>query len=836
MTAAAGARSFTLNDVLGAAFSEHQRGNLDAAEPLYRQVLDTAPDNPDALHLLGVIRHQRGDHRGAIELIGRAIAVNGANASFHANLAVALQRLGRTDEALASYRRAVELDPTHPDANGNLGHLLKDQGEADEAVRRYETSIRYQPNVRAVHKQLATLYLNYRRFDEAAELFEKFLGASPDDAEARSNYGYALEALERFAEAEAQYRRAHELAPDSAEICSNVGNVLKRLERYEEAGRYLEKACALAPGNPKILRNRAAVLLAAEDYLAATPIFRQLIELEPAVGAYHHDLGTCLGRTGRADEAIACYAKAAELEPKDVGHLANLGAALVARNRFQEASSVYKQAIELDPDAIVVQANYCMALKQAGRLDESALYSHLTRMHRGFEPRMVPAVVSPFRATCDFEALESLGDLVAVCETGVEAANLLGTFLDLRPLTEDEATDRRVTALHRKWGDAIMAEAAKTPLPPRDGAKRSGKVRIGLLSSDLRGHAVAKFLMPIFAHLDRSRFELHCYTPWDLPGDMVQGELRRKSDGFEIIAQQSDREVAGLVRRQGIDILFDLNGATQNSRLEVLAWRPAPVQVSWLGYGATTGISAVDYALMDRYTCPEDPSDWAEAPLLMHGSWVCFTDYPDEPIPDALPLERNGAVTFGTLNAIYKFTPRIVALWARILAAVPGSRMVFGRPELASVIAKTNIVKAFAAHGIASDRLYFVANESGQFQHLAIYNEIDIALDTYPAVGGTTSCDTMWMGVPVIGRFGPNMHQRLNHALVHHCGLGEFSVETSEEYFAKAVALAGDAARLRELRFGLRDAVRASALYDAPGFAEDFADRMAELVAKHGLR
>ena len=268
-----------------------------------------------------------------------------------------------------------------------------------------------------------------------------------------------------------------------------------------------------------------------------------------------------------------------------------------------------------------------------------------------------------------------------------------------------------------------------------------------------------------------------------------------------------------------------------------MAWRPAPVQVTYLGYGGTTGMSTMDYALVDRYCQPTEPGLWTEAPLLMKGSWVCFSDYPEEPMAAELPMERNGVVTFGTMNAPYKYTPKTIELWSRIMQAVPGSRMLFVRPEIKSVMLQTNLAKEFGKHGIACGPDLFPRQPARVSSiTLPYYNEIDIALDTYPAVGGTTSCDTLWMGVPVIGRYGPNMHQRINHAILNHCGLGEFSVATPDEYVAKAVALAGDTALLRELRHGLRDMVRASPLYDAEGFMADFQDRMMEVVQKHGLR
>ncbi len=748
-----------------------------------------------------------------------------------------MQKLGHVADAVEGYRRALALDPVNADANANLGHLLKDQGEGTEAMRCYEAAIRFQPQVRSVHKHLASLYLDAGRSDEATRLFRTYLDRFPDDAEANSNYAYALEKLDRWEEALPFYLKAHEQAPDSAEICSNLGGILRRLDRHDEADLYHRRAVALASDNPVILRNRAVALMQADRPGEALELWRRLVALEPDSAAHHSDLGACLGTLGHANEALAALLRADALAPKNAEYLANIGSALGALSRHGEAVEAFRAALAAAGEGTaLLHANLCMSLQKAGFGDEANVQAHVAMQMPGWEPRMAPAVNTSFRATCDFEGTESLGDLITLCEEHVKPKSLIGAFLDLRPLTDDIKVDRRLTALHVKWGDDAMARAANSPLAERTGPRRGGKIRLGFLSSDLRSHAVAKFVKPLFDHYDRDRFEILAYTQFDLPSDPMQVELKAKVAHFRLTWQMSDREVAATIRADDVDVLFELNAATQHSQLGALAWRPAPMQVSWLGYGGTTGLRAVDYALMDRYVKPTEPDLWVEKFLEMQGAWVCFSDYPDTPIHETLPLERNGVVTFGTMNACYKQTPAMIALWARILHAVPGSRMLFVRPEFKALVARANIAREFVKHGIAPERILFIANVGGQFNHLQHYNEIDISLDTYPAVGGTTSCDTMWMGVPIVGRYGPNMHQRLNYALSSHCGLGELSVTSDDAYFETAVRLATDTDRLHALRRGLRDVVKASPLYDAAGFARDFQDRVMELVERHGLR
>ncbi len=833
-----GVEGASVTDLLVEALAAHRLGRLDAAGALYAKVLEVAPENPEALHLLGVLQHQAGNSDAAIALIDRAIAADGARAIYHANRATALQKLGRIDEAAAGYRRALDLDPINAEANANFGHLLKDLGETAEAMRRYRTALMYQPRVRSVHKHLATLCVEESDFEEAVELFRLYLAEKPDDAEANSNCGYALDRLDRPEEAEPYCRKAHEMAPDSAEICSNLGNVLKRQDKDEEAETYLAKAADLAPGNVEVQHNLALILAKREKYDEAIPLMRRLVEMYPDVAGFRQDLGACLGQVGRSSQALKEFLRADELEPNNVEHLTNIGNALTSLTRYPQAAKAYSAAIKARKEGgtAFLHAQLCMALQRSGKVDEANLHAHTAVQLPGWAPRMALAVNGPLRSSCDFDKIAELGDLVQICDEDVAPEFLIGAFLDLRPLTETLEADKALTKLHFKWGDAMLAQAEADPLPPLGTVKRLGKIRLGFLSSDLRSHVVAKFVKTLFDRYDRDRFEIYAYTTEELPGDPVQVELKRVVTALRITGQMNEREVAAAIRADEVDVLFELNGATGGGQLGALAWRPAPLQVSWLGYGGTSGLRTVDYALVDRFVKPTVPELWAEKFIEMEGAWVCFSGYPETPIPDELPLERNGVVTFGTMNSLYKITPNIVALWSRIMSAVEGSRMLLVRPEFTSVVARANLVKEFSKHGIAAERIFFIGNKNGQYTHLPHYNEMDIALDTYPAVGGTTSCDTMWMGVPVVGRYGPNMHQRLNHSLVNHCGLGDLSVETPDAYVDTAVALAQDIERLRALRHGLRDIVKRSPIYDADGFAQDFQDRVEELIARHGLR
>jgi protein O-GlcNAc transferase len=270
-----------------------------------------------------------------------------------------------------------------------------------------------------------------------------------------------------------------------------------------------------------------------------------------------------------------------------------------------------------------------------------------------------------------------------------------------------------------------------------------------------------------------------------------------------------------------LDILFELGGSTHLNRLEVMAHKPAPLQVSWLGYPHSSGLRRIDYILVDPYLKPPDSRLLLEQPFEMPSSWVSLgtLGFSDFPILPGLPEERTGQLTFGTMNNPYKYAPEAIALWARVLLQVPGSRFLMVRPEAGVAAFREGMARAFARYGVAGDRLAFAAVRG---QHMAHYNDIDIALDTLPQTGGTTTCECLWMGVPVVSLAGPAFFERLSLSNLTNAGLGDLAVDTPDGYVDAAVTLAANVERRRALRHGLREAIRKSPLGDTRKWVRDF--------------
>jgi predicted O-linked N-acetylglucosamine transferase (SPINDLY family) len=335
---------------------------------------------------------------------------------------------------------------------------------------------------------------------------------------------------------------------------------------------------------------------------------------------------------------------------------------------------------------------------------------------------------------------------------------------------------------------------------------------------------VGKFAQALFDHYDRSRFELYAYSFRPGPADEVQQRIAGQIAGYRVCPGISERDAARMIADDRLDVLVELGATTRWNFAQILAYRPAPVQASWLGYPHSVGLADVDHLILDPHLAPTSPGLLVETPLLMPHTWLAFSRaaFGDEPGVDPRPPEaRNGALTFGTANNPNKFTRAALEAWAQVLAKVPGSRFLVLRPETATRAMRENVARIFAGAGVDPARLDFEPTTDG---HMAHYNRMDVSLDTFPLTGGTTTCESLWMGVPVVSLRGEAMFQRLSHSILTNAGLADLSAETVDAYVATAVELAADARRRAALRQGLRTQLRASPLGQTEAFAGDYFD------------
>ena len=489
--------------------------------------------------------------------------------------------------------------------------------------------------------------------------------------------------------------------------------------------------------------------------------------------------------TGRPDLVIAMMRRCIELDPNDGGSYHNVGNALRSKGEHDEAIAALNVAIRLMPNPADAHNTLGLTLKDLGRTDEA---------------------VAAFRSAISFNPAMTIAH-----------SNLL-LFSNYR---QDIGPDELFQE-HRQW-----AEHRETPLRSEIRAHLNDrdperKLRIGYVSADLRQHAVAYFVLPLLEHRDRDQVHVTAYSNSAVT-DEVSGRIQRSVDSWCSIAGAPDELVAERIRADRIDILVDLAGHTADHRLLVFARKPAPVQITWVGYPGTTGLDAMDYRCSDPLVDPPGDSTRlsSEQVLLLPQTTWCYVPLSGSPSVAPLPALTTPGITFGSFNNFGKISSTTLDMWAEILRQTPGSRLVLKNVAMRSPAAMKQAKQQFAKRGITDDQLQLLSPDQSLLDHLNQYNSIDISLDTFPYHGTTTTCEALWMGVPSITLEGPNHASRPGVSLLSNVGLSDLIAKTPEEYVDAAVRLAGDLPRLAETRAGLRQRMLESPLMDGPLFARE---------------
>lgn len=828
--------TISLTEYLNAAIKAHAGGNLDAAEKAYETILAAVPENPDALHFLGVLRYQQEASDEALRLIQTAINIRPGDAQQHNNLGKVLEGLDRLDDAEEHFHKAVEFDPGYAEAHANLGLVLLRNNSFTEAMDSFEEALKFAPDMPLANKHLGALRLKQSQPGAAEQYLRTYLKQVPDDAQAISNLGYALQKQGQLKEAEQVFLQAVEIAAESPELRHNLRTVLS-LEGQGEKARELFRQLLQDKPDMWVVEAGFAYNLAKRGFMEqAKEIFWDILELVPDDAAVCNDIAAILAEFNQIEDAIEIYNRVFEIDPDFAQAHNGLGCVYILNSQDDLAVSSLKRAISIKPDMAESYTSLCRALWNLHGFDEAKIYADTALELAGFMPKNLPDIHVIYRGLCDFEGLDRLGDIKDICDQ-IGTKGLQTLFLGLLVFADEKEQVHHLRDLVLRWAEGVEDEvAAAVPLPPPSERGKGEKLRIGFLSSDLRTHSVSRFLTPLMGGYDHDRFEFHCYSTIRALDDERQQFFQQHVDHFSFVVGHSNPEIAKLIREDGIDILFDLNGFTRGTRVGVLGYKPAPVQMTWLGYPFTCGIKAIDYAVMDRFMKPADDAAMIEKPLIMPEACISYGREKPEPIAPDLPMDRNGVVTFGTLNNPYKYTPKMISLWAEVMNRVPDSGFLIVRPEAKSQSFRGNVTEAFGHHGIEPERLFFINNRAGDKSHFAFYNDIDISLDTSPLTGGTTTYDAVFMGVPVVTLVGDAFHQRISYSVLMHCGLEELCTFTPQDFVERAVRLAAERDKLLAWRHGLRDVMEASPLCDDERFIFQFQAMLEQVAELHGLR
>ena len=631
------------------------------------------------------------------------------------------------------------------------------------------------------------------RLKEAEAAYRALLTADPANADAWHFLGLLEAATGRLEIAQKSILEAVSLDGKRPTFHYNLGFVLQGLERFNQALSHYRKSVELEPNQPAAHYNAGLVLSRMRRYAEAIEYFESAVRLQPAYAEAWGNLGAAKRSLGDNQGAIAACQKALDLNPNQAEVHATLGNAIKELGDYAGGIAHYRKALELNPNLVTAHFNLGNTLVEMGQIED------------GREALEKAAAIDP----ADFYTQNNL---------------LMSRLYDPRE-TEASLFNAHTAAT----ANLPMERALSTLTPPS-----YQRLKIGFVSADFKRHSCAYFLEPLLRALDRSAVEVHAYSMVGRPDDTTE-RLRGLMDGWTDCIPLGDDELTEKIRADGINILIDLSGHTSGNRLPVFAKRAAPVQVSWLGYPATTGLKAMDARLTDAIADPIGDADHHHSEKLVRLS-PCFLAYgPPENAPavSELPATKNGYVTFGSFNNLSKINPEVIAAWSRILKATPNAQLMLKGRTMDSPGVRDRLVEQFQANGIEADRLDLVGWVPRDQNPLALYGKMDIALDTFPYNGTTTTCEALWMGVPVITYTGDRHAARVGASLLSAIGLTEGLTLNKEGYEKTATALASDFSALNALRQSLRSRMAASVLCNSEHFAKKFVAALHQLWADY---
>lgn len=619
----------------------------------------------------------------------------------------------------------------------------------------------------------------------------------------------------------------------------------------QEAERLCKIALREQPDNPEIMYFLGIIYAQLGNYELSIQYIRRSIQFNPDHADAYLSLGLVFRKKGQIDEAISYFKKTMILNPDSVEAYLNMGDIFKEKGLINDAISLYAKALQLNPDSAVIHAKLGKLYQVNGRLNEAiACFNKAIEL----DPEFIHAY---YELAVDLMGKWQLNEAINICKkilqintTDVLAYYILGNiFMTQGKLTEAETFFRRAMEInpddlksHQAFlmlmsyspkydaqsilsGHLQFAKRFEDPLhsmilPHNNDRTLDRKLRIGYVSPDFKKHPVAYFIEPVLMSHNGELFEIFCYSDVS-NSDEITNRMQYYADQWRNIAGIPDEKVAEIIRNDRIDILVDLVGHTGGvNRILLFARKPAPIQVNWIGYPTTTGISKIDYKIVDNYTDPPEMTDrfYTEKLLRLPESFLCYL--PDQDSPDVvkLPALTSGHITFGSFNNFVKVVPEVMMLWSRILKNVRNSQLIMKSPGFSDKAICSYIKSFFKDEGIETERIKLHQPLPSIKEHLDLYNQIDIGLDTFPYNGTTTTCEAMWMGVPVVTLAGDTPSSRVGISLLSNVGVRELISSTDNQYFEIAVNLAKNVEKLKTLRKRLRDMMIHSPLTDAKKF------------------
>jgi predicted O-linked N-acetylglucosamine transferase (SPINDLY family) len=751
--------------------------------------------------------------------IGRmAVAFHRDNARAHHGLGLALIKQAKFEDAAAAFSEAVARDPAAVDSWLNRGVALKESGRLAEAEESYRRALALSPRDAIVHNNLANVVNALGRHGEAVVLYKSAIEYDPAYADAKANLGTALRDAGQVDEALSCLEAAVAQHPRHATLLNALGNTLRYAQRTDEAIEILNQAVALSPGYAEAYNNLGLAYAINGRLPTAHVHLKRAAELKPESAIISNNLGALLLRMFKFPEAVAALSNAVARDPEYDEALINLGIAHYMRGEGPEATAAYRRVLARHPDNGFARYSLGVALLEDQQLSEAE-----AEIRRALELDPANALalntLGVLRLEQHFvtEARNAMRDAAAV---NTRSAPIFYSNYAFASLYEPDVSNAEILSIHKEYGRRFSSGLPDIARPHTNLRDRARRLRLAYLSPDFRGHSVSYFFEAILDNHDRANFEVYLYSDTSRT-DAITDRMRAGADLWIESAGLTPDTFAQRLRDDGIDILINLGGHTSGNRLPVCALKPVPVQIEYLGYPDTSGVTAMDYRITDGRADPVGEAEkWSTEELVrLPACFHCYRPPRSAPPVAPAPFLEKGYVTFASFNVLPKVTAPAISAWAEIMKALPNSRFFIKCKQMRDPHVQERVLAQFAAHGIDPARIGMAAFVASVQDHLNKYAGVDLALDTFPYNGTTTTCESLYMGVPVLTIAGDNHRGRVGVSLLTAMGLAQdFVASSPADYIARAIAFGKNPARLAEVRSALRPTMERSALRDEAGF------------------
>ena len=666
-------------------------------------------------------------------------------------------------------------------------------GGSDETEKLCNKILAVDPkNPNALHI-LGVLALKSGKNERAANLISRAIQSDPTNPACYGNLGLAMRRLGKSTGAVSCYKKALDINPDFSEALFGLGEIFQEQANLREALNYYEKAAIIKPEHAQTYVQMGHVHKEEGRFSDAVSAYEKALKVQPEFAEVYHHLALVFLEQQKFGKVIHCYREALKLEPNHPEAYKHIGFAFQLQNRLPDAVQNYRKAIEMNPGYAEAHNNVGVIYCNQGNLKE-ALFS--------------------FEKACNLKP-----------DYAQAHSNLL-MAMQYDPETDDELLFSEAKRWWKQCGLNHYRQSFQNKM------KEPGtRLRVGYVSPDFRQHSVSWFLLPLLKEHDRKLVEIFCYSDVKQP-DPITYRIKDLSDHWRSTAVLTDEMMAKQIRGDNIDILVDLAGHTGSNRLMVFGYKPARVQVTWLGYPGTTGLPVMDYRITDTVSNPPGNTDlfYSEKLIRLPRGFICYSPPDQVSEVSGLPAFAANGITFGSFNNPPKINQRVVTLWSRILHQTPHSNLLLKHKAFADESTKLRYLELFLKKGIPAERLKIMDHVPAMSEHLAIYDRVDIGLDTFPYNGTTTTCEALWMGVPVITLKGNRHASRVGASIMNRIELTELIAATETEYKEKAVRLAKDMDHLAELRVNMRKRMQESPLCDAGSFARDIENAFLKML------